>query len=66
MTVKKGLDLAANPYAELLFYWPELERQVRMCGRVDKISEQEFNRHTITNALVKAKLQRILVPRKVV
>ena len=38
---QKGLDLAANPYAEILFYWPELERQVRIFGRVDKISEQE-------------------------
>lgn len=38
---QKGLDLAENPYAEILFYWPELERQVRIFGRVDKISEQE-------------------------
>jgi pyridoxamine 5'-phosphate oxidase len=34
---QKGLDLIANPYAELLFYWPELERQIRVSGRVDKI-----------------------------
>ena len=38
---QKGLDLAANPYAELLFYWPELERQVRISGRVEKISKEE-------------------------
>lgn len=38
---QKGLDLAANPYAEILFYWPELERQVRISGSVEKISEQE-------------------------
>ena len=38
---QKGLDLAANPYAEILFYWPELERQVRISGGVEKISEQE-------------------------
>ena len=38
---QKGLDLAENPYAELLFYWPELERQVRVGGQVQKISEQE-------------------------
>lgn len=38
---QKGLDLAENPYAELLFYWPSLERQVRIGGRVMKISEQE-------------------------
>ncbi len=38
---QKGLDLAENPYAELLFYWPSLERQVRIGGNVVKISEQE-------------------------
>lgn len=38
---QKGLDLAENPYAELLFYWPSLERQVRIGGKVIKISEQE-------------------------
>lgn len=38
---QKGLDLAANPCAELLFYWPELERQVRIFGRVEKISVEE-------------------------
>ena len=38
---QKGLDLAEDPYAELLFYWPELERQVRVGGQVQKISEQE-------------------------
>lgn len=38
---QKGLDLAENPFAELLFYWPGLERQVRVSGQVGKISEQE-------------------------
>ncbi|WP_436898489.1 pyridoxamine 5'-phosphate oxidase [Acinetobacter gyllenbergii] len=38
---QKGLDLAENPYAELLFYWPSLERQIRIGGKVIKISEQE-------------------------
>ena len=38
---QKGLDLAANPYAELLFYWPELERQIRVAGKVMKISVEE-------------------------
>lgn len=33
--------MAENPYAELLFYWPSLERQVRVGGRVVKIAEQE-------------------------
>ena len=38
---QKGLDLAENPYAELLFYWQEQERQIRISGKVIKISEEE-------------------------
>ena len=38
---QKGLDLAQNPYAELLFFWPALEQQVRIGGVVTKISGQE-------------------------
>ncbi|WP_310582978.1 pyridoxamine 5'-phosphate oxidase [Deinococcus sp.] len=37
----KGRDLKLNPQAELLFYWPQLERQVRVYGRVDQLNEQE-------------------------
>jgi len=37
----KGRDLKLNPQAELLFYWPQLERQVRVYGRVDQLDEQE-------------------------
>jgi pyridoxamine 5'-phosphate oxidase len=33
----KGEELAANPYAALVFFWKELERQVRICGSVEKI-----------------------------
>lgn len=38
---QKGLDLASNPFAELLFYWPELERQIRISGKVETISVDE-------------------------
>ena len=38
---QKGLDLAQNPYAELLFFWPALEQQVRINGLVEKIPELE-------------------------
>lgn len=33
----KGVQLAANPKAELMFYWRGLERQVRIRGRVEKL-----------------------------
>lgn len=37
----KGEDLATNPYAEVLFYWRELERQVRISGQVTQVSREE-------------------------
>ena len=38
---RKGQQLAANPYAALQFHWVELERVVRIEGRVEKIAEEE-------------------------
>ena len=38
---RKGLDLAANPHACLLFYWIELERQVRIEGTVVKTNAED-------------------------
>lgn len=35
---RKGKDLEQNPYAALVFYWSELERQVRVEGVVSKLS----------------------------
>ena len=37
----KGNELAENPKASLLFFWKELERQVRIDGSVEKISAIE-------------------------
>lgn len=37
----KGNDLQENPQAALLFFWEPLERQVRIVGRVEKISAAE-------------------------
>jgi pyridoxamine 5'-phosphate oxidase len=38
---KKGMDLFYNPSAALLFFWPELERQIRVEGKVEKASAEE-------------------------
>jgi pyridoxamine 5'-phosphate oxidase len=38
---RKGGELAANPWAALVFYWPELERQVRIEGSVAPVSREE-------------------------
>lgn len=37
---RKGAELAANPHAALLFNWLELERQVRIEGKVEKVSAE--------------------------
>ena len=41
----KGLDLADNPQAEVLFYWAELERQVRAYGTVEKVPDAEADHY---------------------
>lgn len=33
----KGKELAANPYASMVFFWPELQRQVRVEGTISKV-----------------------------
>jgi pyridoxamine 5'-phosphate oxidase len=38
---RKGRELAGNRQACLLFYWPQLERQVRVSGHVDPIPAAE-------------------------
>jgi pyridoxamine 5'-phosphate oxidase len=40
-TSRKARDLAANPRASLLFYWAELERQVRISGSAGQTSREE-------------------------
>jgi pyridoxamine 5'-phosphate oxidase len=37
----KSLDLKANPRAELCLHWPKLERQVRIAGAVEPVSDAE-------------------------
>jgi len=37
----KGNELELNPYAALVFFWKELERQVRIQGSVEKTSSEE-------------------------
>ncbi len=38
---RKGRELAGNPYAALVFYWAELERQIRTEGQVERVSADE-------------------------
>lgn len=42
---RKGCDLAVQPHASLVFFWPQLERQVRIEGTVEKVSAQESDEY---------------------
>jgi pyridoxamine 5'-phosphate oxidase len=47
----KGRDLEANPRAALLFHWVELERQVRIEGRVERLPESESDAYYASRPL---------------
>jgi pyridoxamine 5'-phosphate oxidase len=38
---KKGMNFSDNPNASMLFFWDKLERQVRIEGKVEKLSSEE-------------------------
>lgn len=38
---RKGTELADNPHASLCFFWPELERQVRVGGAAQRVSRAD-------------------------
>jgi pyridoxamine 5'-phosphate oxidase len=38
---RKGEELAANPHAAIALHWPEVLRQVRATGRVERVSDAE-------------------------
>lgn len=42
---RKGQELSANPKASMCFFWPELERQVRVEGVVERASRQESEQY---------------------
>lgn len=42
---RKSQELEDNQYAALLFFWSELERQVRIEGRVERTSTEESDRY---------------------
>lgn len=44
----KGKNLSVNPNAALVFFWPELERQVRIEGIIEKVTEAESDSYYIS------------------
>lgn len=49
---RKGGELAANPLAGLLFFWVELEREVRIDGRVEKVDARESDEYFASRPLL--------------
>lgn len=63
---KKGKQILENPFGALTFFWPELERQIRIEGEIVKISEEDsidyFNKRpkgSQIGAIVSPQSQRI-------
>ena len=48
---RKGLQLAGNPYAALQFHWVELERVVRIEGRVERVTAAESDAYFASRPL---------------
>ncbi|XP_053309567.1 pyridoxine-5'-phosphate oxidase [Spea bombifrons] len=42
---RKGVELEENPFASLLFFWEPLNRQVRIEGSVERLSDEEADKY---------------------
>ena len=45
---KKGHQLTENPYGSILFFWPELEKQIRIEGRIEKTPKEISDKYYLT------------------
>lgn len=48
---RKGHEIAANPHVALVFLWHQLERQVRIEGTAEKVSEAESDEYFVNRPL---------------
>jgi pyridoxamine 5'-phosphate oxidase len=48
---RKGRELERNPHAALVLFWQPLERQIRITGRVTKVSAEESDAYFHSRAL---------------
>jgi pyridoxamine 5'-phosphate oxidase len=42
---RKGKELTVNSFAAITFYWAELERQVRIEGKIEKVSDEDSEQY---------------------
>ncbi len=58
---RKSQELLENPYASLVIFWKELERQVRVEGRVEKVSTKESDKYFDSRS-VESRISAIVSP----
>lgn len=58
---RKGNDLDSNPQASVMFFWPGLERQVRIAGSVEKTDKEESDEF-FDSRPVKSRISSIISP----
>jgi pyridoxamine 5'-phosphate oxidase len=49
---RKGNEIAANPHVALLFYWKSLQRQIRIDGSIEPVTDAEADIYYATRARV--------------
>lgn len=47
---KKGREIADNPLASMLFFWDKLERQIRIQGKIEKVTPEESDAYFKTRS----------------
>lgn len=57
----KAIQIQNNPYAAINFYWPQMARQVRIRGRVKKVSKEQSDEY-FSSRPVKSQLSAIVSP----
>jgi pyridoxamine 5'-phosphate oxidase len=55
------MQIQNNPYAAINFYWPQMARQVRIRGRVKKVSQEQSDEY-FSSRPVKSQLSAIVSP----
>jgi pyridoxamine 5'-phosphate oxidase len=52
MASRKGDEIATNPRAALLFFWKSLQRQIRIEGSIERVTDAEADAYYATRARV--------------
>ncbi len=45
---RKGLEIENNPFASMLFFWDKYERQIRIEGKIEKLSKEDSEKYFVT------------------